>query len=115
MVKTNINDYPWNMYGRISAVAQYTVPEEPDPMLYDVTKPVHNGEAYRQMQIALNAGCYTDDDGATLVVDGKWGKRSRQAFDKMLTLNGGAADDTEHYVTVEIDGCVVSETVIAFN
>lgn len=115
VVKTNINDYPWNMYGRISAVAQYTVPEEPEPMLYDVTKPVHNGEAYRQMQIALNAGCYTDDDGNTLVVDGKWGKKSRQAFDKMLTLNGGAADDTEHYVTVEIDGCVVAETIIAFN
>jgi len=114
VVKTNINDYPWNMYGRIDAIAEFTVPYQPEPVMYDVTKPIHEGEPYALMQKALNAGNYTDADGKPLEVDGKWGKRSRQAFDTMTALNAVVTEEAEHTVTVEIDGCVVAESVVCF-
>lgn len=116
VVKTDIKDYPWNMYGRIDAIAPFTVPYQPEPVMYDVTKPCHEGEAYRLMQSALNAGCYTDDEGKMLTVDGKWGKRSRQAFDRMMRLNAAeGGNPVPHSVTVEIDGCVVAETMVSFD
>lgn len=115
VVKTNINNYPWNMYGRIDAVAEYTVPYQPEPVMYDVTKPLHEGEAYALMQKALNAGNYVDESGKPLVVDGKWGNKSRQAFDSMWVLNKPINEIKEHSIIVEVDGCVVSEAIISLD
>lgn len=79
-------------YGIMDKKYDYADPE-PDypaePLPLDVTKPVHNGEAYRAMQMALNLLGYTDSDGCLLVEDGKWGKRSRQAYDKCVAANLG--------------------------
>lgn len=52
--------------------------------IFEVTKPMQTGESYAKMQDALNAAGYRDADGNALEVDGKWGKRSQQAFDAMI-------------------------------
>lgn len=52
--------------------------------IFEVTKPMQTGEPYAKMQEALNYAGYTDTDGNLLEVDGKWGKRSQQAFDKLI-------------------------------
>ena len=52
--------------------------------IFEVTKPMQTGEPYAKMQEALNYAGYADTDGNLLEVDGKWGKRSQQAFDKMI-------------------------------
>lgn len=52
--------------------------------IFEVTKPMQTGDDYRAMQVALNAAGYTDADGKPLEEDGKWGKRSQQAFDAMI-------------------------------
>lgn len=78
-----------------------------DPLPLDVTKPVHEGEGYKLMQTALNWLGYTDADGVALTEDGKWGKKSRAAWDKMVNAN-----TAPHTVTVEIDGCKMGEYTI---
>lgn len=92
-------------YGIMDKKYDYADPE-PDypaePLPLDVTKPVHNGEAYRAMQMALNLLGYTDGDGCLLVEDGKWGKRSRQAYDKCVAANLG---------TISFDGTLHIEGV----
>lgn len=45
------------------------------------------GEAYAALQTALNLLGYKDDDGNPLSVDGKFGRKSRQAFDWMVYNN----------------------------
>ncbi len=57
------------------------------PIVFDLTVPRKRGEAFLDMQTALNAAGYTDDSGKPLAADGVWGKRSRQAFVKMLENN----------------------------
>lgn len=52
--------------------------------IFEVTSPMQTGEPYAKMQDALNAAGYSDADGNKLEVDGKWGKRSQQAFDKLI-------------------------------
>jgi hypothetical protein len=39
---------------------------------------------YAKMQDVLNAAGFTDDAGNALESDGKWGKKSQQAFDKFI-------------------------------
>lgn len=41
-------------------------------------------EAVKALQTALNLNGYTDYEGKLLEVDGKWGKRSKSALEKML-------------------------------
>ena len=117
VVDTAFDDNPsnwvcaWNLFGRFAAVAPYIVPEPdpeyPDnPLPLDVSSPVHKGEGYKDMQKALNWLGYTDADGNLLAEDGKWGKRSREAWDNAVDINNS------HSVIVEIDGCRVFESVI---
>ena len=51
---------------------------------FEVVSPMHKGDVYLAMQRALNAAGYSDADGAPLDEDGKWGKRSQQAFDTLI-------------------------------
>lgn len=98
-VITEFDDHPsdwkdsWNMYGRLDALAPFIKDphedvEYPDaPISLAVSKPVSQGNGYRAMQEALNLLGYTDNDECMLAEDGKWGKRSRQAFDKCVEAN----------------------------
>lgn len=101
VVETNIGSYSWNRFGRLTALEPYLKDEPVEPMSLAVCKPVLSGDAYAKMQEALNALGYTDSDGNMLTVDGKWGKRSRQAYDKCVAANLGTISLD---VTLHIEG-----------
>ena len=83
VVVTHLYDRDFTHRGLMTKMFDYT--EEPKPMtIFEVTKPMQTGEPYAKMQEALNYAGYTDADGNLLEVDGKWGKRSQQAFDKLI-------------------------------
>lgn len=102
VVETDLSAYAWNRAGRMTSLAPYLVDYPTEPLPLDITKPVHSGDAYKAMQMALNLLGYTDNDGCLLVEDGKWGKRSRQAYDKCVAANLG---------TVSFDGTLHIEGV----
>lgn len=111
VVDTEFDDNPaswvseWNLFGRFAGVAPYIVdtPEYPtEPIL--ITKGAE-GEAFAKLQDTLNNLGYKDDEGKVLVVDGKCGKRTIQAWDRAVELN---TEPTElHTVTVGLDGQIV--------
>lgn len=101
VVETNLDERPWNRFGRLTALEPYLKDEPVEPMSLAVCKPVLSGDAYAKMQEALNALGYTDSDGNMLTVDGKWGKRSRQAYDKCVAANLGTISFD---VTLHIEG-----------
>lgn len=72
----------WTHRGLMTKVFDYT--EDKDMIVFEVTSPMHTGDDYRAMQVALNAAGCTDADGNPLEVDGKWGRKSQQAFDKLI-------------------------------
>lgn len=85
VVVTRLDGRNWTHRGLMTKIFNYT---EADTMTkkakFELDMPMHYGEAYSKMQDALNAAGYTDDDGNPLTVDGKWGRRSQQAFDAMI-------------------------------
>lgn len=54
---------------------------------FEQTSPMLTGNACVKMQDAMNAAGYRDAEGKVLVVDGKWGRRSQEAFDAMLAAH----------------------------
>lgn len=114
VVETDINDYAWNMYGRINKLTPFTEPisepqpePEPEPEYPDaplpvaVCKPALRGEGYKALQRAYNLLGYKDADGCLLVEDGVCGKKTRQAADSFIAFNLGAVSAD---VTVRIEG-----------
>ena len=101
VVETNLDERPWNRFGRLTALEPYLKDDPVEPMSLAVCKPVLSGDAYAKLQEALNALGYTDSDGNMLTVDGKWGKRSRQAYDKCVAANLGTISLN---VTLHIEG-----------
>jgi GH25 family lysozyme M1 (1,4-beta-N-acetylmuramidase) len=55
---------------------------------YALAVPRRRGDEYAAMQRALNAGNYRDAGGKALTVDGIWGKRSFEAFQKLVSKAG---------------------------
>lgn len=108
VVETGLATYPWNRFGRLTALAPYLTDYPDNPMPLDVVKPCHEGEAYAKMQEALNSLGYTDDNGDYLAVDGKWGKKSRQAWDKAVADNANNAIR----IALQIGDCIVYEDEI---
>lgn len=82
VVVTRLDGRAWTHRGLMTKVFDYT--EEKEMTKFEVVKPMHTGDDYRAMQVALNAAGYTDADGNPLEVDGKWGRKSQQAFDKLI-------------------------------
>lgn len=82
VVITHLWDRNFTHRGLMTKKFSYT--EEPTMIKFEVTSPMRHGMEYAKMQDALNAANYTDADGNPLEVDGKWGKRSQQAFDKLI-------------------------------
>lgn len=72
-------------------------------VVFKVTNPMQKGTAFEIMQKALNAAGYKDANGKTLTVDGKWGKNSQAAFERMLKAHEVAQAQT-HEVALQIDG-----------
>ncbi|MCH5279492.1 MAG: hypothetical protein J1E60_06845 [Christensenellaceae bacterium] len=76
---------------------------------FEVTSPMQKGEAFKAMQVALNAAGYTDEDDKTIDEDGKWGKRSMEAFEKLIAANTNA---NKHTVSLVVDGKTVFNTTV---
>ncbi|MBP5212530.1 MAG: hypothetical protein J6Z30_06710, partial [Pyramidobacter sp.] len=56
-----------------------------------------------KMQDAMNAAGYRDSEGNVLVVDGKWGRRSQEAFDAMLAAHSALIDAEQPAEGAEVE------------
>ena len=82
VVVTRFYDRKWTHRGLMTKKFDYT--EEEPMMRFEVTSPMQQGMTFAKMQDVLNDCGYTDYDGKPLEADGKWGKRSQAAFDKLI-------------------------------
>ena len=82
VVVTRLDGRSWTHRGLMTKVFDYT--GDKDMIKFEVTSPMQTGEPFKAMQTALNLAGYTDVDGKMLEVDGKWGRRSQQAFDALI-------------------------------
>lgn len=85
VVITRVCDRPWTHRGLMTEKFYYG--DEHEMIIFEYKKPNSKGTPYRKMQEALNAAGYTDANGDELEIDGKWGKKSQQAFDNMLAVH----------------------------
>lgn len=82
VIVTRLYDGKWTHRGLMSKKFDYT--EEQEVVKFEVTSPMRIGMEYAKMQDVLNAAGFTDDEGNPLESDGKWGRKSQQAFDKFI-------------------------------
>ena len=83
VVITRLEARPWTHRGLMTKKFDYKE-EQPMATKFEVIKPMLKGDGVKEMQKALNATGYTDDNGNKLVEDGKWGSKSQAAFRKLL-------------------------------
>ena len=83
VVVTRFEDRAWTHRGLMTKKFDYKE-EQPMATKFEVIKPMLKGDGVKEMQKALNANGYTDDNGNALVEDGKWGSKSQAAFRKLL-------------------------------
>lgn len=108
VVKTKLNGRGWTHRGLMTK--KFTYEEEPAVKVdFNIISPMPEGEPYLAMQKALNLAGYTDDDNRTLTEDGKWGKRSKQAFTKMI------ADYTPEIVVPEPDEGITVKPIMVYH
>ena len=96
VVVTRFEDRAWTHRGLMTKKFDY---KEKEPMAtkFEVIKPMLKGDGVKEMQKALNANGYTDDNGNALEEDGKWGSKSQAAFRKLLEAH---TQESEIKVTV---------------
>ncbi|MBQ2487518.1 MAG: hypothetical protein II517_04180 [Ruminococcus sp.] len=82
VVVTRLDGRAWTHRGLMTNMFRYQ--GEKELIKFEVTKPMQSGVPFAKMQEALNYAGYTDADGNVLEVDGKWGRRSQEAFDKLV-------------------------------
>lgn len=84
-------DNSWTKFCRLEALNdEENVASQ--AVIFAVTNPMKQGDAFSLMQSALKAAGY----GAELVIDGKWGNKSQQAFNALIRTHSGV--ETEQYV-----------------
>ena len=96
VVVTRFEDRAWTHRGLMTKKFDYKE-DEPIAIKFEVIKPMLKGDGVKDMQKALNANGYTDDNGNKLVEDGKWGSKSQAAFRKLLEAH---TQESEIKVTV---------------
>ncbi len=96
VVVTRLEDRAWTHRGLMTKKFDYKE-DEPMATKFEVIKPMLKGDGVKEMQKALNATGYTDDNGNKLVEDGKWGSKSQAAFRKLLEAH---TQESEIKVTV---------------
>lgn len=72
---------------------------------FEVSSPMHEGPAYLAMQEALRQAGYTDYEDKPLSPNGKWGKRSQAAFDKLVADYAPAA--ANHTITISTEPLMI--------
>lgn len=96
VVVTRLEDRAWTHRGLMTKKFDYKE-EQSMAIKFEVIKPMLKGDGVKEMQKALNATGYTDDNGNKLVEDGKWGSKSQAAFRKLLEAH---TQESEIKVTV---------------
>ena len=96
VVVTRLKERAWTHRGLMTKKFDYKE-DEPMATKFEVIKPMLKGDGVIEMQKALNANGYTDDNGNKLVEDGKWGSKSQAAFRKLLEAH---TQESEIKVTV---------------
>lgn len=96
VVVTRLEDRAWTHRGLMTKKFDYKE-DKPMAIKFEVIKPMLKGDGVKEMQKALNATGYTDDNGNKLVEDGKWGSKSQAAFRKLLEAH---TQESEIKVTV---------------
>ncbi len=89
---TRFEDRPWTHRGLMTKKFDYRE-DTKDMTKFALTSPMSKGDDYKAMQIALNAAGYTDANGNLLEEDGKWGKNSQAAFDKLIAAHAPASTE----------------------
>ena len=93
-------DNSWTKFCRLEALNnEENVSSQ--AVIFAVTNPMKQGDAFSIMQSALKAAGY----GAELVIDGKWGNKSQQAFNTLVRAHSEVYDAS---VSVKIGGAVYS-------
>ena len=82
VVVTRLDGRSWTHRGLMTKVFDYQ--EVVMVNFGEVTSPMQTGMTYAKMQDVLNEAGYTDYEGKPLDADGKWGRRSLSAFEKMI-------------------------------
>lgn len=91
VVITRFSTRAWTHRGLMTKKFDYN--EEPSmKTIFEYTSPMKTGEEFLAMQHALNLAGYTDNDDKKLEEDGKWGKRSQQAFDSLIAAHSPAVE-----------------------
>lgn len=80
--------------------------EEKKMIRFENKSPMLRGEVFLSMQRTLNLAGYVDENGNKLVEDGKWGRKSQQAFESMLENNTTGTIKT---IKLDVDGKTVYE------
>ena len=94
-------------YGIMDEKYDYSPPTYPDePMPLDTASPLRSGEGYAAMQEALNLLGYKDAEGKALKVDGRWGRRSREAWERAALATIGRVEVS---ISVRADGIIIYE------
>ena len=88
-VITKLSEREFTHCGKSTAKLDFSEPipiwtPEPEPVVFELVVPRHRGEAYRLMQVALNAAGVKDSSGRELATDGIWGPNSQYAFDVFI-------------------------------
>lgn len=96
VVVTRLEERAWTHRGLMTKKFDYKE-DKPMAIKFEVIKPMLKGDGVKEMQKALNATGYTDDNGNKLVEDGKWGSKSQAAFRKLLEAH---TQESEIKVTV---------------
>lgn len=97
-------DNSWTKFCRLEALdAEESVSSQ--AVIFAVTSPMKQGDAFSIMQNALKATGY----GAELVIDGKWGNKSQQAFNALVRAHSEVYDAS---VSVKIGGVVYSGIIV---
>ena len=93
-------DNSWTKFCRLEALNdEENVASQ--AVIFAVTNPMKQGDAFSIMQSALKAAGY----GAELVIDGKWGNKSQQAFNALVRAHSEVYDAS---VSVKIGSAVYS-------
>lgn len=111
VVITSLKDRAWTHRGLMTRKFSYDSVEEAAAMekiVFEKTNPMKKGDAYLDMQKALNAAGYTDNDGKKLSEDGKWGSCSQAAFDALIkahsSVNAPTVIEDHAYLIGSADG-----------
>lgn len=88
VVEREFADGDWVFYGHLAELEPF-LPHEVHPDYLTVTKPMSKGDEYKAAQELLLAAGFTDYNGDPVEADGKWGNKSRSAFEKMIKYYGG--------------------------